>query len=147
MGLFDFMKKKDNKGNMENTPSIELLEKHKKGEINDAEFLRGFGSIKVFYSTPFGDRKDGKQVVFLLPGPDNTGYHPVFTSQERLMEFYEAAGRVGFMIMNNTFTSVLETTNGVNGSAPVKMGIIIDPGYYDVTVDAAALETVIKMTK
>ena len=127
--------------------AIELLDKHNKGEINDEVFLKEFGNADVFYSTPFGDHKDGGQRVFLLAGPDNTGYHPVFTSQDRLVEFYQNAGRVGFMMMNGTFVSVLETTKNINGNAPVKMGLIIDPGYYNVTVDVAAFDTVLKIIK
>lgn len=127
--------------------AVELLDKHNSGEMNDEVFLRNFGKAGVFYSTPFGDHKDGGQRVFLLAGPNGTGYHPVFSSQERLVEFYNRAGRVGFITMNGPFVSVLETTKKINGNAPVKMGIIIDPGYYDVTVDVAALDTVIGMCR
>ncbi len=144
MGLFDYMKKTKELGRYS---AIDLLSKHDKGEMNDEVFLSGFGQINIFYSTPFGDHKDGGQRVFLLPAPNNTGYHPVFSSQERLIEFYEKAGRVGFMIMNGTFSSVLATTKDINEKASVKMGIIIDPGYYNVTVDVSRLDTVIGMTK
>ena len=40
-----------------------------------------------------------------------------------------------------------EKTKDINEKAPVKMGIIIDPGYYNVTVDVSMLDTVIGMTK
>lgn len=143
MGLFDFVKNTKEKEELSTT---DLLDMRDKGEISDEIFLKNFGNKNIFYSTPFGDHKDGEQKVFLLPGPDKTGYHPVFSSQERLIEFYEKVGRVGFMIMKGTFTSVLVTTKNINGSAPVKMGIIIDPGYYNVTVDVAALDIVIDMT-
>lgn len=143
MGIFDFRKNKKEK----DLSTMELLEKHDKGELNDEIFLRDFGKAQVFYSTPFGDHKDGGQKVFLLPGPDKTGYHPVFSSQERLIEFYNNAGRVGFIIMQGSFTEVLETTKKINVNAPIKMGIIIDPGYFNVTVDAAVLDVVINMTK
>lgn len=143
MGIFDFRKNKKEK----NLSTMELLEKHDKGELNDEIFLRVFGKAQVFYSTPFGDHKDGGQKVFLLPGPDKTGYHPVFSSQERLIEFYNNAGRVGYIIMQGSFTEVLETTKKINVNAPIKMGIIIDPGYFNVTVDAAVLDVVINMTK
>lgn len=144
MGLFDYIKKKKELGPYS---AIDLLSKHDKGEMNDEVFLSAFGQINIFYSTPFGDHKDGGQRIFLLPAPNNTGYHPVFSSQEHLIEFYEKAGRVGFMIMNGTFSSVLATTKDINEKAPVKMGIIIDPGYYNVTVDVSMLDTVIGMTK
>lgn len=144
MGLFDFMKNKKEEV-ISNT--IDLLDKHNKGEINDEVFLSSFGKVHVFYSTPFGDHKDGGKKLFLLPGPNQTGYHPVFSSQERLVEFYNKVGRVGFAIMNGPFTAVLETTKKTNTNAPIKMGIVIDPGYYNVTVDVAALDAVINMTK
>ena len=144
MGLFDFVKSKKERtvANM-----IELLDQHDRGEINNRIFLKSFGKTQVFYSTPFGNHKDGEQKVFLLPGPDRTGYHPVFSSRERLVEFYEKAGRVGYVIMQASFTSILETTKKSNANAPIKMGIIIDPGYYNVTVNADMLDAVIDMTK
>lgn len=127
--------------------ALGLLDKHDKGKMKDAAFLKKFGNVQVFYSTPFGDHKDGGQKLFLLPGPEQTAYLPVFCSQEHVYEFYENAGRVGYMIMQGTFTSVLETTRSINDSAPIKMGIIIEPKYYKVTVDVADLDTVINMTK
>lgn len=143
MGLFGMFNKKED----DNSASIELLDKHDKGEINDEVFLKGFGKSQVVYSTPFGDHKDGGKRLFLLPGPDHTGYFPVFSSEARLKEFYEKVGRVRYAYMKGSFASVLETTKKVNADAPVKMGIIIDPGYYNVTVDVAALDVVIGMTK
>ena len=131
----------------ENTNAIELLEMQKLGKINDATFLKEFGKEKLFYSTPFGDHKDGSKKLFLLPGPDNTGYNPVFTSPDRLKEFYDRAGRATYMMMNGPFVSVLEVTKKVNENAPIKMGLIIDPGYYGVTIDAKALDTVINMCR
>ena len=142
MGIFD-SKKHKNENNSER-----LLELHKNGFMNDEAFLSEFGKMNVYYSTPFGDHKDGGNRLFLLPGPSKTGYLPVFSSKERATEFFDKAGRVGFLLISGTFTSVLEATKKVNeGNTPVKMGVIIDPRYYDVTVDVAVLDTVIKMTK
>lgn len=141
MDLFDSGK------NKKEPEAPELLEKHNKGELTDELFLRDFGKAQVFYSTPFGDHKDGGQRVFLLPGPNNTGYHPVFSSQERLMEFYKKAGRVGYVIMKGPFASVVDTTNKSNAKAPIKMGIIIDPMYFGVTVDAEVLGAALNMMR
>lgn len=122
----------------------ELLEEHSSKKLNDVEFLKKFGHVEVFFSTPFGDAKDGSQRLFLLKGPNDTGLNPVFTSQERIVEFYEAMEREGYAIMQAEFVSVLGTTQSVNeGDIPVKMGIIIDPGYYDVTIGADILGAVI----
>ena len=93
-----------------------------------------------------GDHIDGKPRLFLVPGPDGTGYLPVFTSMERTKEFFEQAGRAGYMAMHAPFANVAQITLKVNNDgAPVKMGLIIDPGYYGVTVDAKYLEIVLSM--
>ena len=63
-------------------------------------------------------------------------------------QFYEKAGRRGFLLMKNTFTTFLETTRKINaGNLPIKFGAVIDPGYYGVTVGANVLDAVISMTK
>ena len=157
MGLFDKLFKKQKKAPQDgiaadSTPAdndvISLLDKHENGLLDDTAFLRSFGKVKIFYSTPFGDHQDGGSRLFVLPAQDNTGYLPVFTSTERAMEFYEKAGRLGYMIMEGTFASFLETTMKINaGDTPIKLGAVIDPGYYGVTVDANALAAAIDMMK
>ena len=139
MGIF-------NKTETTNSNAVELLEKQDKGEISNREFLCDFGKEMVFYSTPYGDHIDGKPRLFLVPGPDGTGYLPVFTSMERTKEFFEQAGRAGYLAMHAPFANVAQITLKVNNDgAPVKMGLIIDPGYYGVTVDAKYLEIVLSM--
>ena len=135
-----------NKTETKNSNAVELLEKQDKGEISNREFLCDFGKEMVFYSTPYGDHIDGKPRLFLVPGPDGTGYLPVFTSMERTKEFFEQAGRAGYLAMHAPFANVAQITLKVNNDgAPVKMGLIIDPGYYGVTVDAKYLEIVLSM--
>ena len=169
MGLFDKIlnKKQDVQPKMQNSvylqakphdrktlestleiDGISLLDKHENGLLDDKSFLSSFGKVKVFYSTPFGDHKDGGRRLFVLPAQDKTAYLPVFTTTERAMEFYEKTGRLGFLIMESSFTSFLEVTKKSNeGNTPIKFGAVIDPGYYGVTIDANALDTVIDMTK
>ena len=131
----------------ENIDGIFLLEQHEKGLLDDTSFLKVFGKAKVFYSTPYGDHKDGNSRLFVLPASDNTGYLPVFSSFERIKEFYENAGRCAYLIMEGTFLSFLETTSKINAEAPVKMGTVIDPGYFGVTVNADMLDTAISMIR
>ena len=127
--------------------ALELLEQHENKQLNDVEFLREFGKIRLWYSTPFGDHKDGGSRLFLVPGPDNTGYLPLFSTEERAKEFFEKTGRAGYILMYSDFHGVLATTRNVNnGDSPVKIGAIIDPGYYGITVDAANLDPVIRIT-
>ena len=82
-----------------------------------------------------------------MPASDNTGYLPVFSSLERLKGFYENAGRCGYLIMEGTFLSFLETTSKINVEAPVKLGAVIDPGYFGVTVNADMLDTSISIIR
>ena len=138
--------KKAAESTTENIEGISLLDKHERGLLDDKSFLSSFGKVKVFYSTTFGDHKDGGSRLFLLPAQDKTAYLPVFTSIKRAMEFYEKAGRVGFAILEGSFTSFLETTKKINeGKTPIKLGAVIDPGYYGVTIDANLLDAVIDM--
>ena len=128
--------------------ALKLLEQHEKKQINDVEFLHKFGKIKVWFSTPFGDHKDGGTRLFLIPGPDNTGYLPLFSTQERAVEFFEKTGRAGYLLIYSEFCEVLKTNREVNqGKTPVKIGAIVDPGYYGITVDVKNLDAVIDMAR
>ena len=71
---------------LESIDGIALLDKHENGLLDDQSFLKSFGKVKLFYSTPFGDHKDGGSRLFALPAKDKTGYLPVFTSMERAKE-------------------------------------------------------------
>ena len=103
--------------------ALKLLEQHEKKQINDVEFLHKFGKIKVWFSTPFGDHKDGGTKLFLIPGPDDTGYLPLFSTQERAVEFFEKTGRAGYLLIHSEFCEVLKTNREVNeGKTPVKIG-------------------------
>lgn len=128
--------------------ALKLLEQHEKKQINDVEFLHKFGKIKVWFSTPFGDHKDGGTRLFLIPGPDDTGYLPLFSTQERAVEFFEKTGRAGYLLIYSEFCEVLKTNREVNeGETPVKIGAIVDPGYYGITVDVKNLDAVIDMAR
>ena len=125
-----------------------LLEKHENGLMDDKSFLTSFRDIGVVYSTPFGDHKDGGHRLFVLPDQERAAFLPVFTTEERAREFYEKVGRCGFLILHSSFLSFLETTRKINeGNPPVKLGAVIDPGYYGVTIGANILSNVIEWIK
>ena len=147
MGLFDKLKKKDDvKPLPDNVAALALLEKHEKGELNDLDFLKQFRDQIVYYTTPFGDHKDGSQKLFAIPASENTGYIPVFLSEAVMKEHYEAVGRENYLILAAPFISIVQTTIKMNNDgAPIKMGVLIDPKQYKVTVDAAVIEQVERM--
>ena len=138
---------KRNISESESVSGAVLLERHDKGVLNDESFLKAFCNTTVFYSTPFGDHKDGGSRLFAITAPDNQVYLPVFSSPERMKEHYEKAGRCSYLMMEGKFVELLMTLTKVNRSAPVKMGVILDPFYFSVTVNEDMLNTVIGMIK
>lgn len=145
MNLFE--KKPEPENDTENNIGPALLEQHENGALDDANFVKLFGKATVYYSTPAGDHKDGKPRLFALPAGDGTGYLPVFSSLEKMKEFYDRAGRLGYLIITGTFCSFLETIVKTNANAPVKMGAVIDPGSFGITLHTNMINTAITMIK
>ncbi|MEM6110456.1 hypothetical protein AAHS21_30200 [Mycobacterium sp. 050272] len=79
---------------------------------------------KVYYSTPFGDTKDGRQKPFLLER-DGVWFMPVFRSVEAMKEFYERTNRAGYMILEGDVKAVMETNSSIELMKNV--GIVIEP--------------------
>ncbi|WP_339014697.1 hypothetical protein VNN36_12350 (plasmid) [Lactococcus garvieae] len=145
MNLFNKILKKTN---IVTSSGTSLLNKYKKGIIDEQQFLFSFSKTKVFYSTPFGDHVSGETRLFLLPDHQGSGYLPVFTSSSQAIEFYKEMGRVGFVIMEGTFIDFLETTKTINQKeTPIKMGVIIEPNVYDITIEGSVLDKVINLMK
>ena len=130
----------------EKLSSIELYEKFNSGEMDASSFLHLYGKEKFFYSTPFGEKKDGSKAFFVLQGPEKTGYLPVFSNTDRAKEFFEKANRGGYLLMQNTFHDILVTAKKANETAPLKLGIIVDPGYAGINIDVNNLDSVIDAT-
>ena len=126
----------------------EILERYDQGKLSADDFIREFGKVQVYYSTAYGDFDDGRTGLFLLPGPNGTGYYPVFSSEKYMKEFFEKSKRSRYMILENTFSSFLSIVKKTNdGGAPVKMGAVIDPGYSGITIDLPFLEMAVRLSK
>lgn len=82
------------------------------------------GEATIYYSTPFGDTKDGKQKLFLLER-DGVQYFPVFRSAESMREFYERMNRAAYVILEGDIKSVMDTTASIG--LMKHMGIVIEP--------------------
>ena len=79
---------------------------------------------KVYYSTPFGDTKDGKQRLFLLER-EGVRFLPAFRSVESMKEFYERMNRAAYMVLEGDVKGVMATNRSID---PMKsVGIIIEP--------------------
>jgi hypothetical protein len=79
---------------------------------------------KVYYSTPFGDTKDGKQMLFLLER-QGVRYLPVFRSLESMKEFYERMNRAAYMILEGDVKGVMDTNRSIEQMK--RVGIVIEP--------------------
>ena len=79
---------------------------------------------KVYYSTPFGDTKDGQQKLFLLER-DGVRYVPVFRSVESMKEFYDRMNRAAYMILEGDVRTVMDTNRSIE--LMQRAGIVIEP--------------------
>ena len=55
--------------------------------------------------------------------------------------------RAGYLLMKSTFHDILSTAKKANEKAPVKLGVIVDPGYPQIHIEAKNLDAVIELTK
>lgn len=79
---------------------------------------------KVFYSTPFGDTRDGKQKLFLLER-EGTQYMPVFRSVESMRQFYEQRNRAAYMVLEGDVNTLRATNRSI--AQLRRVGIVIEP--------------------
>jgi hypothetical protein len=78
----------------------------------------------VYYSTPYGDTKDGKQKLFVLTR-DGVPFFPVFYSRESLMDCFERMNRAAYLIIEGNLKAVAESLRSIE---PMKnTGIVIEP--------------------
>jgi hypothetical protein len=79
---------------------------------------------KIYYSTPFGDTKDGKQKLFLLER-EGVLYMPAFRTVESMKEFYERKNRAAYMILEGDVKRLMDTNRSIEQMKTV--GIAIEP--------------------
>ena len=79
---------------------------------------------RVYYSTPFGDTKDGRRKLFLLER-DGVQFFPVFRNEESLTEFYERMNRAAYMIIEGDIKSVMDSIHSIELMKDVR--IVIEP--------------------
>ncbi len=140
MGLFS---KKPPK--YDGSAAIAVLEKYSRKELDNAQFLKEFAKQKILYSTPAGDHKDGGKKMFVIGGPDGSYYLPIFVSEESMKEWCDLVGRVGYMMIETEFHSIVETTRNVNKTNEIKLGVIVDPMKHQLTMDVSMLDAIIEM--
>jgi hypothetical protein len=80
--------------------------------------------VAIYYSTPFGDTKDGKQKLFVLTR-DGVPFFPVFYSKESMTDGYERMGRAAYLIIEGNIKAVAESLRSIELLKNV--GIVIEP--------------------
>jgi hypothetical protein len=91
---------------------------------NDNQAEGAGGDVTVYYSTPFGDTKDGQRKLFML-ARDGVPFYPVFYSRESLHEFFQRMNRAAYLIIEGNIQAVKDTMRSIE---PLKnAGIVIEP--------------------
>jgi hypothetical protein len=81
--------------------------------------------VAVYYSTPFGDTKDGKQKLFVLGNRSGVTFFPVFYSKESLTDCFERMNRAGYLIIEGNLKAVAESLRSIE--LMKNIGIVIEP--------------------
>jgi hypothetical protein len=79
----------------------------------------------VYYSTPFGDTKDGKQKLFVLGSKSGVPFFPVFYSKESLTDCFERMNRAPYLIIEGNLKAVAESLRSIE--LLKNTGIVIEP--------------------
>jgi hypothetical protein len=93
--------------------------------------------VAVYYSTPFGDTKDGKQKLFVLGSRTGVAFFPVFYSKESLTDCFERMNRAPYLIIEGNLKTVAETLRSIE--LMKNIGIVIEPfGEHPVEIPPAS---------
>ena len=104
----------------------ESVRKLSKNELSIQDFINKNTKKTVFYSTPFGEDKNGKPQLWVLKSErSNTVYYPVFLSKETCSDFFNAMGRAAFIIIEGDLKGALESLD----THPMlkEFGLVIEP--------------------
>lgn len=86
------------------------VKQYKAGKMDIQTFVNSMKQETLFYSTPAGNDKDGKPHLYVLSKPDSdTRYYPAFRTEEQCMQFFNALGRNGFLIIKSDLKGLLSS--------------------------------------
>lgn len=104
--------------------SAEALEA---GEITSQAFADLNAEAIVYYSTPFGEDREGRTQLWVLSNRENPLKHyPAFTSKAECNRFLAGIGRQGgFVIIEGDLRSLLDSLDSHEALMP--LGVVIDP--------------------
>ena len=125
MGFLDKFKKQASAKQEENKLSWEeSIQALNEDRITLQEFININADHPLFYSTPAGENKDGKMVLWLVNIPKlNMNFYPAFLSADFCQKSLSEAGRSNFMIVEGTLESALSSLD--SSPALKQAGLII----------------------
>ena len=125
MGFLDKFKKQASAKQEENKLSWEeSIQALNEDRISLQEFININADHPLFYSTPAGENKDGKMVLWLVNIQKlNMNFYPAFLSADFCQKSLSEAGRRNFMIIEGTLESALSSLD--SSPALKQAGLII----------------------
>lgn len=101
-------------------------EEFEAGALTAQAFADLNAEATVYYSTPFGEDREGRTQLWVLSNHDNDLRHyPAFTSKAECNRFLAAIGRYGFPIIEGDLRTLLDSLDSHEVLAP--LGVVIDP--------------------
>ncbi len=101
-------------------------EEFEAGALTAQAFADLNAEATVYYSTPFGEDREGRTQLWVLSNHDNDLRHyPAFTSKAECNRFLAAIGRYGFPIIEGDLRTLLDSLDSHELLAP--LGVVIDP--------------------
>ena len=97
------------------------------GEITSQAFAELNAEVTVYYSTPFGEDRQGRTQLWVLSNAENSLKHyPAFTSKAACNRFLASIGRQGgFLIIEGDLRDLLDSLDSHEVLMP--LGVVIDP--------------------
>ena len=101
-------------------------EEFEAGALTAQAFADLNAEATIYYSTPFGEDREGRTQLWVLSNHDNDLRHyPAFTSKAECNRFLAAIGRYGFPIIEGDLRTLLDSLDSHELLAP--LGVVIDP--------------------
>ena len=101
-------------------------EEFEAGALTAQAFADLNAEATVYYSTPFGEDREGRTQLWVLSNHDNDLRHyPAFTSKAECNRFLAAIGRYGFPIIEGDLRTLLDSLDSHEALTP--LGVVIDP--------------------
>ena len=96
-----------------------------KNKIGIHDFVREMKDMPLYYSTPLGTDRSGKEQLYFLSAKNSeTKYYPAYLSKKGCNEHFNLLGRTNFIIIEGTLSALLSSLDDPMLS---EFGVVIEP--------------------